>query len=150
LFFDPLKVDSCTVPELLWTKALVSAGVSQELVSFSRVGLGLFKNGSLSKRVTMMILIIGVLVIGVLVGAVLGLRFKVFALVPVIFIALAVVALHGVARGDDFWRLAVSMIAIATSLQVGYLGGSFVLGSARGVNHRTVSLPTSRGMSGSV
>jgi len=91
----------------------------------------------------MMILIL----IGILVGAVLGLRFKVFVLVPVICIGLAIVAVDGVARGDDPWLLAISMIVIATSLQVGYFGGGVVMGSARGIRHGAVSLPTPRGMS---
>jgi hypothetical protein len=64
------------------------------------------------------------ILMGVLVGAVLGLRFKAFVLVPVICIALAIVAVGGGARGDDLWQLAGSMIAITVSLQLGYLGGS--------------------------
>jgi hypothetical protein len=70
------------------------------------------------------------ILIGVFVGAMLGLRFKVFVLVPVICVALAIVAVGDVARGDDLWQLAISMIVIATSLQVGYFGGSVALGSA--------------------
>jgi hypothetical protein len=94
----------------------------------------------------MMILIL----IGGLVGAVLGLRYKVFALVPVICLALAIVAVGGVARGDDLRQLVVSMIVIAASLQLGYVGGILVLGSTRVISHGPASLPTSRGMSGSV
>jgi hypothetical protein len=91
--------------------------------------------------------------IGVLVGAVLGLRFKVFVLVPVICIALAIVAVDGVARGDELWRLAISMIVIATALQVGYILGivtQFVMASGRSTHHSTVSLPTLPGISGPV
>jgi hypothetical protein len=93
------------------------------------------------------------ILIGVLVGAVLGLRFKVFVLVPVISIALVIVAVDGVARGDELWRLAVSMIVIATAVQVGYILGiviQFVMASARNTHHATVSLPTLPGISGPV
>jgi hypothetical protein len=97
----------------------------------------------------MMILIL----IGVLVGAVLGLRFKVFVLAPVICIALVIVAVDGVARGDELWRLAVSMIVIATAVQLGYILGiviQFVMDLARSTHHSTVSLPTLPGISASV
>jgi hypothetical protein len=93
------------------------------------------------------------ILIGVLVGAVLGVRFTVFVLVPVIFVALAIVAVGGVVRGDDLWQLAISMIVIATSVQVGYILGivtQFVMGSVRSTHNSTVSLPTLPGISGSV
>jgi hypothetical protein len=66
----------------------------------------------------MMILIL------VLIGAVLGHRFKAFVLIPVICVALAIVAVCGGARGDGLWQLAGPMIAITVSLQLGYIGGS--------------------------
>jgi hypothetical protein len=68
----------------------------------------------------MMILIL----IGILVGAVLGLRFKAFILVPVICVAVFMVAIGGGVRGDDLWQLAGLMIGITTSLQLGYISGS--------------------------
>jgi hypothetical protein len=89
------------------------------------------------------------LIMGVLVGVVLGLRFKVFVLVPVICVALAVVVVEGIASGDELWRLALAMIVIATSLQLGYFLGT-VGGAARTSNDGRVSIPTSAGMSGSV
>jgi len=91
--------------------------------------------------------------IGILVGAVLGLRFKVLVLVPVICVALAIVLVDGIARGDGLWWLALAMIVITTSLQLGYILGNvvrFAMGAARAPNHGKVSMPTSAGMSGSV
>jgi|SRR5450631_4755337 len=93
------------------------------------------------------------LVIGILVGAVLSLRFKVLVLVPVICGALSIVVVDGIARGDGLLRLAVAMIAIATSVQLGFIlgvGARSVIGATRAGNHDRVSMPTSAGMSGSV
>jgi hypothetical protein len=86
---------------------------------------------------------------GVVAGAVLGLRLKVLVLVPVIWGALALVVVDGIARGDALWRLAFSMIIIATALQLGYFLGSvirFVMGPAP--NQGRASLPTSARTSG--
>jgi hypothetical protein len=57
-------------------------------------------------------------------GAVLGLRLKVF--VPVICGALALVVVDGIARGDALWRLAFSMIMVATALQLEYILGNVI------------------------
>jgi hypothetical protein len=92
----------------------------------------------------MMILIL----MGVLVGAVLGLRFKVFVLVPAICGALAIVVVDGIARGDGLLRLVLTMITIAMALQLGYILGTvvrFVDTTSRGRN----SMPTSARMGGS-
>jgi hypothetical protein len=93
------------------------------------------------------------MVIGSLVGAVLGVRFKVFVLVPVICAALAIVVVDGIARGDGLWRLSVAMVVVVTSGQLGYIGAialRFVTGTPRAANHGRISLPTSAGMSESV
>jgi len=86
---------------------------------------------------------------GVLVGAVLGLRLKVFVLVPVICGALVIVVGDGIARGDAIWRLAFLMIMVLTALQFGYFLGNvvrFVIASAP--NQGRASLPTSARRSG--
>jgi hypothetical protein len=66
---------------------------------------------------------ITVLLVCLLAGAVLGQRFKVFillpAMVPALFFALLVVAMHGATVG----RLLAAALIAATSLQMGYLGG---------------------------
>lgn len=59
-----------------------------------------------------------------LIGVVLGLRFKVLILVPTIGLALSMIALNGTA--DGIWRLVGTMILVATFLQLGYVGGSFL------------------------
>jgi len=97
----------------------------------------------------MMILIL----LSVLVGAVLGLRFRVFVLVPVICGALAIAVVDGLARGDGLWRLVLAMIMIAASLQLGYILGivvRFVMGAARADNHDRISMSKSAGVSGTV
>jgi hypothetical protein len=93
------------------------------------------------------------ILMGVLVGVVLGLRFKVFVLVPVICGALPVVAIDGVASGDGLLGMVFAMIVMAIALQMGYFLGNvlrFVMGSERSTNSGKVSMPTSAGMSGSV
>jgi len=90
---------------------------------------------------------------GALAGAVLGLRFKVLVLVPVICVALAIVLVNGIARSDGVWWLAFTMIMIATALQLGYVLGivvRVVINAARAPNHRRNSMPTSAGMSKSI
>src|SRR6266704_147367 len=59
-----------------------------------------------------------------LVGAMLGFQFKVFILVPAVGLASAMVAFNGVAVEEGVWRLVGTMVAGATSLQLGYFGGS--------------------------
>ena len=91
--------------------------------------------------------------LGVLVGAVFGLRFKVFVLVPVICGASALVVIGGIARGDALWRLALTMIVIVLALQTGYFLGNvirLVTGAARAPDHGRAAMPTSAGMSGTV
>ena len=60
------------------------------------------------------------LAIAALIGAALGLRFKVFALIPTTILVLTIVALGLVARGDSAERVGVTMFATAASLQLGY------------------------------
>ena len=80
--------------------------------------------------------------ISFLVGVVLGLRFKVFILVPAIGSALAMVAVNG--AGDGTWKLVGTMIVVATSLQLGYVGGSilqFSVCAKRAADHGGASMP---------
>jgi len=63
------------------------------------------------------------LLTGILVGAALGLRFKVFVLVPATAVALGIVAVGQIAYGQSLGRIAIAMIAIAASIQIGYIGG---------------------------
>jgi hypothetical protein len=62
-------------------------------------------------------------IISILFGTALGLRCKVFVLVPTIGLALAVVAVAGIAGGDGVWQLVATMAVVATFLELGYISG---------------------------
>jgi hypothetical protein len=82
--------------------------------------------------------------VAVVIGAVLGLRFRMFALLPVICGGLAIIAVNGVAHGDGFLRLALAMAAIAAALQLGYFIGNvavFVLNIVSASSHHIVGAP---------
>jgi hypothetical protein len=64
--------------------------------------------------------------IATLVGIALGLRFRVFVLVPATSLALIVVAVDGFARHDSLLWIAAGLAVVATSIQLGYLGGSMI------------------------
>jgi hypothetical protein len=85
------------------------------------------------------------ILMGVLVGAMLGLRFQVFVLIPVIGAALAVEVVERVAHGNGFLQLASAIALTAIALQIGYVLG--IVLAAAGPPGR-VSSPTSAGISG--
>jgi hypothetical protein len=62
-------------------------------------------------------------VIGVLGGIVLGLRFKVFALVPAIALAMICALGGGVAQGDQWGSIVLAMVILGTAIQFGYVTG---------------------------
>ena len=62
--------------------------------------------------------------ISTLVGAVFGLRCKVFILFPTIGCALPVILGIGLARGDEAWSILLAMVLAAIALQLGYLFGA--------------------------
>jgi hypothetical protein len=64
--------------------------------------------------------------VSTLLGAVFGLRFGVLILVPVMAVELAIVAVNSFALGESAGSLAIVMSLVATSSQLGYLGGSIV------------------------
>ena len=61
--------------------------------------------------------------IGLLVGAVLGLRYRVWALLPAICIVAGAVVLTGASHSSSLMSEAFSVVVAATSLQFGYVGG---------------------------
>jgi hypothetical protein len=90
------------------------------------------------------------MMISVLIGVVLGLRFKVFILVPAIGLALAIAAaVNGIVVGEGAWQLVGTMVVVATSLQLGYVGGSIVqfVTATRASDHGKASVPTSTELS---
>ena len=80
------------------------------------------------------------------IGVVLGLRCKVFILVPAFGLALAAVAVNGFIVEEGVWRVIGAMVAVATFLQLGYFGGSIlqlVVCATRAADHGGISVPTS-------
>jgi hypothetical protein len=102
------------------------------------LGMGVFfKSG-----VIMMVLI----TTGALLGAVLGLRFTLFALVPVMFVALVLVVANAIVSGVGFVQLTFTMTMIAMAMQFGYVVGNvtrMIAASVGGRNHREASMPHS-------
>jgi hypothetical protein len=82
--------------------------------------------------------------VSILLGAAFGLRFGVLILVPVMALELGIVAVNGIAIGESVGWLAIVMSLVATSAQLGYLGGS-ILGF---LGDNGASMLTSAGMSG--
>ena len=78
--------------------------------------------------------------ISILVRVVLGPRFSLFILVPAIGLASTMVAVTGMARGDDVWSLVAPMVVVTTFLQLGYFGGSVL---APAIDHDRASMPRS-------
>ena len=91
---------------------------------------------------SMIMLMVG----GSLFGAAFSIRFKVFALVPVICVAWPVIIADGVARGLGFWRVVLAIVVVSTFVQTGYLLGSLaraVMISAHAAKDNEVSARTS-------
>ncbi len=70
--------------------------------------------------------------LGALLGGVIALRFRVFALIPVISLVLAIVATGGVLRGEGAWSIVQSMAMVWISIQVGYLCGAILRSASWG------------------
>jgi hypothetical protein len=58
------------------------------------------------------------------IGAALGLRFRVFALFPVILLGFIVITVWGLCLGQAGWSIVLMNVVGATCLQFGYLGGT--------------------------
>ena len=72
--------------------------------------------------------------IGALIGAMLGLRFKVFILIPAVILAVVGVAGIEFARGDHAGSVPLAIILTATALQVSYLVGLIARATFKGIN----------------
>jgi hypothetical protein len=70
------------------------------------------------------VVMLTITIVTVLGGAVLGLRHKVFILMPAATFVLVFVIGLGVARGASIWEIALEMLVATTALQLGYAGGS--------------------------
>jgi hypothetical protein len=58
-----------------------------------------------------------------LLGAILGMRFKVLILIPVIAFALIAILVGGVTRGDSVSAILFAIALVSIGLQLGYLTG---------------------------
>jgi hypothetical protein len=60
------------------------------------------------------------------IGSTLGLRFRIFVLLPVILLGLSVCTAFGLAQGTTIGSIMLTNVVGATCLQIGYLGGALL------------------------
>jgi hypothetical protein len=63
-------------------------------------------------------------IVGLFVGALLGIRFRVFILIPAVLLTVAIVTGFGLARESGAWRILLEIVVVSTALELGYAGGS--------------------------
>src|SRR5215470_7262909 len=63
-------------------------------------------------------------IISALAGIALGLRYKVVILIPAIALIMLFAMIVGIARGDRFLSLIVTMVIPGAAIQLGYLAGA--------------------------
>jgi hypothetical protein len=82
-----------------------------------------------------------------LIGAVLGTRFRVYALFPAAMLGFVTVAIVAVIKGSAISSAIAAVAVYAIALQIGYLGGLFVrfcMVGARVPSHRSLRSTTVR------
>src|ERR1700719_3138906 len=62
--------------------------------------------------------------ISVLIGTAIGLHFKVFVLLAAVVLALVSTAAIGIAHGDQMGSVVLTMVVVATAVQISYLAGA--------------------------
>jgi hypothetical protein len=83
-----------------------------------------------------------------LIGAVLGTRFRIHVLFPVVLLGFVIVATVAALKGSPISSMIAASIVSAIALQIGYLGGLFTrfcLVAARLTSHRPLRSTTARG-----
>jgi NADH:ubiquinone oxidoreductase subunit 6 (subunit J) len=65
-------------------------------------------------------------IISMLAGIALGLRYKVFVLVPAVGLTIMFAAMGGIAHGDRLWSILLAMTILGTAVQFGYLAGIMI------------------------
>jgi hypothetical protein len=65
-------------------------------------------------------------IISMLAGIALGLRYKVFVLVPAVGLTIMFAAMGGIAYGDHLWSILLAMTILGTAVQFGYLAGIMI------------------------
>jgi hypothetical protein len=73
-------------------------------------------------------------IISLLAGIALGLRCKVFVLVPAITLAMIFAVVAGVAHGDQLGSIILAMVIFATAVQFGYLAGVAIHAAAGSIS----------------
>jgi hypothetical protein len=68
-------------------------------------------------------------IISVLAGIALGLRYKVFVLVPAVTLTVMFAVMGGIAHGDHLWSILLTMAILGTAVQFGYLAGIMIRAS---------------------
>ena len=71
-----------------------------------------------------MTITIALMNIGFFSGAFLGLRFKVWALLPASVVFLIIAPTAAIANGDSGWAAVLAIIGTIVALQIGYIAGS--------------------------
>jgi len=65
-------------------------------------------------------------IISMLAGIALGLRYKVFVLVPAVTLTITFAVMAGIAHGDRLWSILLAMATLGTAVQFGYLAGIMI------------------------
>ena len=71
-------------------------------------------------------MILELAIISMLAGIALGLRYRVFVLVPAVTLAIAFAVIGGIAHGDRLWLILLAMAILGTAVQFGYLAGIMI------------------------
>ena len=77
------------------------------------------------------------------IGAMLGLRFKVFVLVPAIALSSIASCGIGIAHGNSLWSILLATFFVVTALQIGYFAGTltrFGVARARARKHPSAAI----------
>jgi hypothetical protein len=65
-------------------------------------------------------------IISVLAGIALGLRYKVFVLVPAVSLTIVFAVIGGIAHGDRLWSILFAMTILGIAVQFGYVAGIMI------------------------
>jgi hypothetical protein len=74
------------------------------------------------------------------IGAIFGMRFRVFVLIPTILVSSTAIFGTGIAQSENPWGALLTALLVITALQVGYLTGAtvyFVVARARARKDQT-------------
>jgi hypothetical protein len=94
---------------------------------------------------------VALIMAGAALGAVLGLRYTMFALVPVICGTVLLVVVGGTVSGNGFFQIMFGIFMISTAVELGYVLGSIVrqVAVSAHAQDRRVSMPNSAKLPGS-